>query len=142
MVYNTHCHIKDEHDLDSYEKFLEYENGYEHKECFEKNVCKMTAPKKEIQTGCTKPYAYNTKSIIPDTLTNSVFFQGYLKNHIGKLIRVESLIGNSLESRIGKLLEVGTDYIVIKLHIKNCSMVINTASIKYITIAHNNILHK
>lgn len=142
MVYNSHGHIANEKDLDVYEKLLECENMTINSMDFEKGVCKIDNPKNKMQIKNSEHYVNNRRNIIPDTLSNPVFFQGYLKNHIGKLIRTESLIGNCLESRIGKLLEVGADYIVIKLYKSNCSMMINTSNIKYITIIHDNDLSK
>lgn len=78
------------------------------------------------------------KSYVPETLVNSVFLPAYLKSHIGKLMKIECLIGNRIEIRIGTLLEVGADFLVIKLK-ENCSsMVIEGSSVKFITIIHNN----
>ena len=82
------------------------------------------------------------KSYIPETLTNPVFLPAYLKNHIGKLVKIEALVGDCLQSKIGTLLQVGADFIVIKLN-QNCSsMVIEGRSIKFITIIHDNDMKK
>ena len=86
--------------------------------------------------------ATKNKSYIPETLTNPVFLPAYLKNHIGKLVKIESLVGDCLQARIGILLQVGADFIVIKLN-QNCSsMVIEGRSIKFITIIHDNDMKK
>ena len=78
------------------------------------------------------------KSYVPETLTNPVFLPAFLKNHIGKLVKIESLIGDCLQAKIGTLLQVGADFVVIKLN-QNCSsMVIEGRSIKFITIIHDN----
>ena len=68
---------------------------------------------------------------------NCGYFKGYLKKCIGKLIRVESLIGNRLQTRTGILMDVGCDYIVIKTATNCSSMVIEGTSIKYITVLHS-----
>ena len=82
--------------------------------------------------------AIKNKSHIPETLTNPVFLPAFLKNHIGKLVKIESLIGDCLQARVGTLLQVGADFVVIKLN-QNCSsMVIEGRSIKFITIIHDN----
>lgn len=73
-------------------------------------------------------------------LSDGNFMPGYLRNHIGKLIRVESLIGGNLERRTGTLMQVGADFIVIKLCETCASMVCDAGSIKYITIIHDNDL--
>lgn len=134
MKYNMPSQITSEKDLKQYEKFLEYDIS-EDKDA-QKGMCQVNN-----KTLGNKIQIEN-RNIVPDTLTNPLFFQGYLKNHIGKLIKVESLIGNCLESRIGKLLEIGADYVVIKLYQSSCSMMINTAPIKYITIVHDNDVAK
>ena len=86
--------------------------------------------------------APKNKSYIPETLTNPVFLPAYLKNHIGKLVKIESLVGDCLQARVGTLLQVGADFIVIKLN-QNCSsMVIEGRSIKFITIIHDNDMKK
>lgn len=122
-------HITNERDLKTYEMYLKNDTALSANQQHCENKIQIETPRApaRIQNG-----------IIPETLTNPVFVQGYVKNHIGKLIKVESLIGNCLEYKVGILLSVGADYIVIKLH-KGCSsMIIPTASIKYITIVHDN----
>ncbi len=82
------------------------------------------------------------KSYVPETLTNTVFLPAYLKNHIGKLVKIEALVGNRLECRVGTLLEVGADFLVIKLQQNCCTTVIGGNSIKFITIIHDNDFKK
>lgn len=78
------------------------------------------------------------KMYTPETLLNNVFLPAYLKMHIGKLVKIECLIGNRIETKIGTLLEIGADFLVIKLKEQCCSMVIEGSSVKFITIIHNN----
>lgn len=68
--------------------------------------------------------------------------EGYLNSQIGKIVRVESLIGNCLERRVGTLVNVGNNYIVIKLYQGCSTMVCEASSIKYITVIHDNDLNK
>ena len=89
-----------------------------------------------------KTVVENPTTFVPDPLANAVFFQGYLKNHIGKLVKVESFLGDCLDNRAGILMSVGVDHIVLKLQRSCCSMMIQTASIKYITIIHDNDMSK
>lgn len=142
MEYNMPHHISNEKDLKAYEDFLECDNTSNQNSLAELGISKSDKTEYKMQVESRRPYLKASRNIVPDTLANPVFFQGYLKNHIGKLIRVESLIGDCLESRIGKLLEVGVDYIVIKLYKSYCSMMINAANIKYITIVHDNDISK
>lgn len=60
----------------------------------------------------------------------------YLSCHIGKPVRVETVILNRLDTKVGILLDVGKDYLVLKL--PECqSMIIEGGCIKYITVIHN-----
>lgn len=90
------------------------------------------------QDNKAKNMPIKNKSYVPETLTNPVFLPAFLKNHIGKLVKIESLVGDCLQVKMGTLLDVGADFIVIKLN-QNCSsMVIEGRSIKFITIIHDN----
>ncbi len=118
MENNFPVPIVNDKDLRLYEDFLKSDN---------KNQTALTT---------------KNKSYVPETLTNPVFLPAYLKNHIGKLVKIESLIGDCLQSRVGTLLQVGADFVVIKLN-QNCSsMVIEGRSIKFITIIHDNDMKK
>lgn len=75
-------------------------------------------------------------------MTDTVYLPAFLNTMVGKLVRVESLIGGCLESRVGILMRVGADYIVLKLY-RGCStMICEASSIKYITVIHDNDLNK
>ena len=51
----------------------------------------------------------------PEILTNPIYTPGFLREQIGKLMRVEFLIGtNNLVDRIGILQDVGTSYILLR----------------------------
>lgn len=62
----------------------------------------------------------------------------YLKVQIGKLVRIESLIGDRLERRIGTLISVGNGFTVIKLYGMCGTMICEMSSVKYITVIHDN----
>ena len=52
------------------------------------------------------------------------------------------LIGGRLESRVGTLLEVGADYLILKLY-RGCStMICELSSVKYVTVIHDNDINK
>ena len=75
-------------------------------------------------------------------MTDTSYMPAFLNTMVGKLVRVESLIGGRLESRVGILLRAGADYIVLKLY-RGCStMICEASSIKYITVIHDNDLNK
>ena len=51
----------------------------------------------------------------PEILTNNIYTPAFLREQIGKLMRVEFLIGtNNLTDRIGVLEDVGASYIVLR----------------------------
>lgn len=118
MENNFPVPITNENDLKIYEDYL-------------KKDTKMQRTQK-----CT------LKSYTPETLTNSVFLPAYLKKHVGKLVKIEALVGDCLVCRVGTLLEIGADFVVIKLQQNCCSMVIEGSSIKFITIIHDNDMQK
>ena len=72
----------------------------------------------------------------PEVLTNPIYTPGFLKTQIGKLMRVEFLIGtNNMVDRIGFLSEVGASYILLR-SLENDSIVYcDIYSIKFITIS-------
>lgn len=51
----------------------------------------------------------------PEILTNIIYTPAFLREQIGKLMRVEFLIGtNNLTDRIGILEDVGASYILLR----------------------------
>ena len=73
---------------------------------------------------------------MPEILTNPIYTPAFLKEQIGKLMRVEFLIGtNNLVDRIGFLEDVGASYILLR-SVENDSLVYcDIYSIKFITIS-------
>ncbi len=81
-------------------------------------------------------------SNMPETLTNSIYTPGFLRNYIGKLVKVEFLIGtNNLQDRIGVLLEVGASYIVLRSVQDNNLLYCDIFSIKFVTISNNSFIY-
>jgi len=78
----------------------------------------------------------NNQGNNPEVLTNPIYTPGFLRTQIGKLMRVEFLIGtNNMVDRIGRLTEVGASYILLT-SIENDSLVYcDIYSIKFITIS-------
>lgn len=66
-------------------------------------------------------------------LNNKGYTQGYLRTLIGKLIRVEFLIGeSSFQDRIGVLLQVGVDYIILREIETDDDLLCDSFSIKFV----------
>ena len=72
----------------------------------------------------------------PDILTNNMYTPAFLRQQIGKLLRVEFLIGtNNLVDRIGILEDVGVSYILLRSLENNNLVYCDLYSIKFVTIS-------
>lgn len=80
----------------------------------------------------------NVNEDSPETLRNANFTPGFLREHIGKLVRVEFLIGtNGLTDRTGVLVEVGASYIVLRSVQDGNLLYCDIYSIKFVTISQS-----
>lgn len=74
----------------------------------------------------------------PEILTNNIYTPAFLREQIGKLMRVEFLIGtNNLTDRIGILEDVGASYILLRSVESNNLVYCDIYSIKFVTIAES-----
>lgn len=72
----------------------------------------------------------------PEILTNPIYTPAFLRQNIGKLMRVEFLIGtNNLVDRIGILEDVGASYILLRSFENDSLVYADIYSIKFITIS-------
>jgi len=72
----------------------------------------------------------------PELLTNNIYTPAFLREQIGKLVRVEFLIGtNNLTDRIGILEDVGASYILLRSIESNVLTYADIYSIKFVTIS-------
>ena len=73
----------------------------------------------------------------PEILTNNIYTPAFLRENIGKLMRVEFLIGtNNLVDRTGILLDVGASYILLRALESDVITYADIYSIKFITISN------
>ena len=70
----------------------------------------------------------------PETMTNPIYIPGFMKQHIGKWVRLELLIGNGLINRVGKLETVGASFVTIRSPQSNALMLCDIYSIKFVTV--------
>lgn len=84
----------------------------------------------------------NNCSYMPETVTNTEFFPAYLKKFIGYWVRLDFIIGTTIEQRVGQLLEVGASYVVIKVLEPETIMMCDLYSIKFVTIILNENFEK
>ena len=76
----------------------------------------------------------------PEILTNNIYTPAFLREQIGKLMRVEFLIGtNNLTDRIGILEDVGASYILLRSVESNNLIYCDIYAIKFITISSSNM---
>ncbi len=72
----------------------------------------------------------------PEVLTNNIYTPAFLRQQIGKLVRVEFLIGtNNLTDRIGILEDVGASYILLRSLEGGVLTYADIYSIKFVTIS-------
>ena len=86
--------------------------------------------------GMTRP-PFN--SIMPETLAEPIYTPGYLRTQIGRLMRVEFLIGNSTTDRVGVLSAVGASYIILNSLEQQSRIVCDLFSIKFVTIIESEV---
>ena len=73
----------------------------------------------------------------PEMLTNNIYTPAFLRENIGKLMRVEFLIGtNNLVDRTGILIDVGASYILLRALESDVITYADIYSIKFITISN------
>ena len=74
----------------------------------------------------------------PELITNNLYTPAFLREQIGKLVRVEFLIGtNNLTDRIGILEDVGVSYILLRAIESGNLLYCDIYSIKFVSIAEN-----
>ena len=77
-----------------------------------------------------------TQNNTPEILTNPIYTPGFLRTQIGKLMRIEFLIGtNNMVDRVGFLEEVGTSYILLRSFEGDSMIYADLFAIKFITIS-------
>ena len=90
---------------------------------------------KNVQTKENRDVNINQNS--PEILTNNIYTPAFLRENIGKLMRVEFLIGtNNLVDRTGILIDVGASYILLRALESDVITYADIYSIKFITISN------
>ena len=76
----------------------------------------------------------------PEILTNPIYTPAFLRQQIGRLMRVEFLIGtNNMTDRIGILEDVGASYILLRSFENDSLVYCDIYAIKFITISTTGI---
>ena len=74
----------------------------------------------------------------PEILTNPIYTPAFLRQQIGKLMRIEFLVGtNNMTDRIGFLEDVGASYILLRSFEGDSLIYADIYAIKFITISAN-----
>jgi len=79
---------------------------------------------------------------LPEIMSSTVYTPGYLRQHIGKWVRLEFLVGGRMSDRIGRLTQVGASYIVLQPAGQNSSVMCDLNSIKFATIADDEYMRE
>ncbi len=74
----------------------------------------------------------------PETLESPIYTPGFLRTQIGKLMRVEFLVGNAINDRVGRLSMVGASYILLQ-SIEGTTIMCDLYSIKFVTIVNSTV---
>ena len=69
----------------------------------------------------------------PDYPFSPLFAPGFLAGQTGRVVRVESLTGNTLTERVGRLMRVGADYILLQ-SVEGHNMVCDLHAVRFVTI--------
>lgn len=90
---------------------------------------------KKFETKENRNVVINSET--PEMLTNNIYTPAFLRENIGKLMRVEFLIGtNNLVDRTGILIDVGASYILLRALESDVITYADIYSIKFITISN------
>ena len=85
--------------------------------------------------GLPLPFPPDMQLPAPDDMQAvPLYTAGFLRTQIGRLMRVEFLMGNSLTDRVGRLSEVGAGYIVLRSPDGASHVMCDLASVKFATI--------
>ena len=73
---------------------------------------------------------------MPETLKSNIYTPGFLREHIGKLVRVQFLIGTTnLEDRVGIIEDVGASYLLLRSIESGNLLYCDIYSIKFVVIS-------
>ena len=91
---------------------------------------------KETKNENTENRQVQINSNSPEILTNTIYTPAFLRQQIGKLMRIEFLIGtNNMTDRIGFLEDVGASYILLRSFEGDSQIYADIYAIKFITIS-------
>ena len=98
----------------------------------------MAEQKEELNQRQDRNVVINQDS--PEIMRNPIYTPAFLREQIGKLMRVEFLIGtNNMVDRIGILQDVGASYILLRSFENDSLVYCDIYSIKFITISTTGI---
>ena len=126
------AHITNEKDLEYYEAFLQ---DTKNSNSSAKNMPVPSYPRGNNQM-------QNRGRITGNNISSPDMLHSFLTNHIGKLAKIEFLIGNKVETKTGILFNIGKEYIVLKPFKSNATIVCDIKTIKFITVIHDNDIRK
>lgn len=89
---------------------------------------------KMLQNDMSKP----SGDYLSQMMNNDSFLPGFLAKNLGRWMKVESIVGGNLITKIGQLIKVGAGFIVLKLNTNPVSSVVcEMSSIRFVTILYS-----
>lgn len=88
------------------------------------------------QGGMNMMPAVSSEANVPETIQSELFIPGFLQTQIGKLMRVEFLIGGNTVDRVGILRAVGASYILLQPVGQTDTILCDLFSVKFVTIVN------
>ncbi len=74
----------------------------------------------------------------PEIMTNDIYTPAFLRENLGKLVRIEFLIGtNEIVDRVGILEEVGASYVLLRSIESGNLLYCDIYAIKFVVISQN-----
>ena len=101
-----------------------------------KRISSVEQDKKTTQEMKSETRLNQINSNSPEILTNPIYTPAFLRQQIGKLMRIEFLVGtNNMTDRIGFLEDVGASYILLRSFEGDSLIYADIYAIKFITIS-------
>lgn len=74
----------------------------------------------------------------PEIMTNGIYTPAFLRQYLGRLVRIEFLIGtNEIVDRVGFLEEVGASYVLLRSIESGNLLFCDIYAIKFVVISEN-----
>ena len=70
----------------------------------------------------------------PDTVEPDYCIAGIMRQYLGKTVKLECLVGDTIITKIGTLMGVGSTYVTLQLYNTNALVICDLFTIKFVTV--------